>query len=650
MLTRVLPARKRAGVATGPSSGIAGGMRSFFLLTLLAACSETPGPLVRMAGDGFFDAPWPSDSRTIDGRPDLAGFPGREEHDLVDLYASDIEGLDGFATNGPVWFTFEQPPDTGLLPDPAGSVALDSPILFLDVDPDSPGRGTLVPWTWHWQESATTFQPDRQLAVLPLWGAPLHPARTYAVVLTTDLAGPSGDFPAVFDPHHPDHATWASLGETLFQLGIDSDRVAAATLFTTQDPLHTVQRTTSFMRATVSTPALDQVVRQSFDGSDFRAYEGQLWLPVWQHGDKPYTTEGGGFAFDEAGVPLLYGWERTAFTISVPDDDMPADGYPVVVYMHGTGGDHTTFANGTGTLEPASVLARRGILGIGISLPLHGDRGTGADPSLLSFNYFNPTAARGNFQQATLDVLYLVELMTSQAHGFTLLDRDGQPAGSISTDPDRVAYMGHSHGGIVGAMAAPWLGDRVPAVFLSGAGGVLSLSVEYRAADGLDIQELIRDTFDLGEDEQLDSFHPLIGMVQTLGESVDPINYAPYWHDRQPWWEATPASVLMTTGLEDEYTPTITAQVMAGAAGIPIIDPVVQTQPINELRGLVGQATPVSYNLEAWDGTPVSGGIVEFEGEGHFPIFTNRTAVKLYQNYLDTALAGQAPEIYLEWD
>lgn len=622
------------------------------LLLLFFACSASGnGPRVLFDGDGFWDAPFPSDARTVDGHPDLSGLPGREDYDLVELYASDIESLRGFGTNAPIWLRFDGDLDLEALPSPAESTWPGSPLLLVDVDPDSPERGSLVPWTWAWQATPTTFQADQLLAVQPLWGFPLQPARTYALVLRTDIARPSGVFPEVFAADHPEHAAYASLGETLFQLGIDSQEVAAATVFTTQDPVSEMAVYVDHIRSAISTPALDQALSRATTTAYYSAWLGELWVPLWQQGEKPYLTEGGGFLQDADGVPVMGAWERARFTLSLPVGlDMPEGGWPVVIYGHGTGGDYRSLGSSYDVLEVASVLGRHGMAGLCISLPLHGDRGTGADPELLSFNYFNPTAARGNFRQAALDQVYLAELLRSQAHQFELVELDGSPAGAARLDPDRVAYMGHSHGGIVGAMAAPWLGEQLPAVFLSGAGASLSMSIVYRKAEGLDIQELISTTFELAPDEELLTTHPLIGMVQTLGEAVDPLNYAPYWSQRPPPWSASPADVLMTSGLLDEQTPSITAEILAGAGGLPILDPVAEVQPVNELLGLVGQPSPAALNLLAWDGTPVSGGLAQFPDGDHFPIFTDGDAAELYATFLETALSGQDPLIDYEID
>jgi len=619
-------------------------------LLLLAGCAGPgSGPTPLVSGDGFFDHPFPSDLRTVDGHPDLAGFPGRADYDLVDLYASDIEGLDGFGTNAPIWVRFDGELDTAALPGPADSMSPDAPILLIDIDPDSPQRGERVPWTWAWADQDTTFQSARLLSILPLAGRPLRPAHTYAVVVRTDIARPAAGFPQVFDPGDPEHAAYADLGDTLFELGIDTADVAVATVFTTQDPLVQLRPLVEYVRSTVSTPPLDQVVQRSNHAAFYDAYDGQLWLPLWQHGDKPYVDQGGGFEFQADGTPLLGAWERATFTVSIPSgQDMPAGGWPVVLFMDGTGSDHSTFADGPDPKEPAAVLGRRGIAGISISLPLHGERGTGADPELITFNYFNPTAARGNFQQGVLDIVFMVQLLGAGPQTLALRDDDGNDAGTAVLAPSRIAFAGHSQGGILGAMAAPFLGGRVKGALLSGAGGGLSLSIVYRKEGGLDIQQLISQAFGMQDDEAVTPDHPLIGMVQTLGEAVDPLNFAPYWSQRAAGWDAAPIAVLQTTGTDDPYTPSLTSQVLAAAGGLPILDPVVEYPDVSEIDGLVGQAVPCQDNVTAWDGSQVSGGIAEFAGEDHFPIFTNSDAIALYGGFLQSALDGAPPLIDLE--
>ena len=76
---------------------------------------------------------------------------------------------------------------------------------------------------------------------------------------------------------------------------------------------------------------------------------------------------------------LLRGKHRLRITVADGlawlQQAMPEAGWPIVIYGHGTGGDYRSFAAGS-NMSPADQLAREGIAAFGISLPLHGDRGT----------------------------------------------------------------------------------------------------------------------------------------------------------------------------------------------------------------------------------------------------------------------------------
>ncbi len=620
------------------------------LLLALLGCSapEGTGPLPLFGGEGFFDRPFPSDARTTAGHPDLEGFPGQGEYDLLDTYLADIESLVGFGANAPIWVRFDGALDTARLPDPQGSLDPTASLLLLDIDERSPSRGQLWPLSWTWDEPEDDFRPEHLLAVRPLWGRPLHPGRRYALVLRTDLARRPEGFEELWTSEEGRALGYPSLQEVLFSLDIPLDEVALATTFTTQDPLSTVRKAVSALEARIELPRLDQRLREVYRSGDAISYQGYLWLPLWQDGESPFLDEGGGFVEDEEGRSVITGWQRVIFWLTLPrDGQQPADGWPVVIHGHGTGGDYSSHS-GWSPKEPTNVLARRGIAGFAISLPLHGDRGTGADPSLLSFNYFNPPAARGNFQQAVLDLVWQARVLGAQPHRFELQDSEGRPAGSASLDPGRLAYLGHSHGGIVGAMAAPWLGEDLRGAVLSGAGGGLSLSAVLRKEGGLDVQALIATSFGLPGPEWVTPDHPLLGLVQTLGEAVEPLNYAPYAFGRQPWWENEPLPILMTTGLLDEHTPSVTSQLLAGAAGLPVLDPVAESQEVQELFGLLGQAVPCRDNLRSWEGQAISGALAEFPEADHFPIFDDEQAIDLYALFLETAVFEDSPLI--DWD
>jgi pimeloyl-ACP methyl ester carboxylesterase len=608
-------------------------------LTALLLSGCTPGlPSPITTGDGFFDRPWPSDARTIDGSPDLSDFPHLGEYELLSGFIELAESLDGFGANTPVYFRFDGALPLKDLPSPAQTRASTSPILLINIDRSSPRRGEIIPVEWSFQEEETNWQAENLLAVRPVWGYPLQSQTTYAVVITTDIAQPAEGFSDVWRSDHAEHALYEPLQETLFQLRVPVESVAVATVFTTQDTVGEVARIAASIQQQLPIPVLDQELTEWYSTGFFSAYFGEIVVPMWQHGEKPYTTQGGGFQFDDDGEPVLYGWERTAFTLTIPSGTPPADGWPTVIYSHGTGGDHTTFASGSSNV-PATVLAQVGIAGIGISQPLHGDRGTGVNPSLYSFNYINPEAGRTMFRQGALDQVFMAELMTSRGAVFTFEGRE------IHLDPDRVAYLGHSHGGEVGAKAAPFFGDRLKGVVLSGAGGGLGITLIERESEDFDIQSLITDTLEFDSDEVLDTFHPAVMLIQLDAEATDPINYAPFWHSRQPGWDSAPISVLQTEGLQDVYTPPHSIEVLAGAAGTPVLSPTAQTATIQELTGLIDEPVPARDNMTGWDGSTVSVGLAQFPEEGHFAIFQEYEAVQLYQGFLSSALEEESPQI-----
>jgi pimeloyl-ACP methyl ester carboxylesterase len=607
-------------------------LASIGMLGFALGCSNTnQQPDVVMDGEDFFGSPWPEDLRTNNGKPDMSNFPRRGELDLVEQYLVAIEQLDGFGTNAPIYIPLSEEPTS--FPSSADTSTTDGSILLIDIDPNSPERGRIVPVNTHFQIEETQWQRGNLLSIQPVWGFPLRPRTTHALVLTTDFVNRVTDWRESRD--------WRDLDATLLQLHVDPEQIAHAVQFTTQDPVGEMAKFKARISNDLTLPPLDQPIRRFHRANGVSGYEGTMWVPMWQHGTKPYLTSGGGFVFDAEGMPVLERWEKVNFSISVPDNmDSPAGGWPVVIYGHGTGGTHRGFVQSGNELSPGAVLAEAGLIGFGISLPLHGDRGTSIDPALVSFNYLNPESARAVFRQGALDQVYLAELLTTQIHAFEM------PDGSVlQTDPDRVAYMGHSHGGLIGAIATPFFGDRLAAVFLSGAGGGLSTTVVSRDAGDFDIQELLQSTLDFGEHDELIESHPIIAMVQTLAETTDPINYAPYWYDREPFWDAGPTSVLMTEGLNDLQTPPDTAEALAAAGMLPLLGPVAHISTAHRLIGGGSQPTPAQGNQAAWDGSTVSVGLAQYANASHFAIFEDPDAAELYQHFLSTALAGELPEI-----
>ncbi len=612
-------------------------------LAWLAACeSALPLPVLDPDG-GFWDTPLPRLDRTTEsGGTDLTGFPNPGDNPLLADYLALAGTLDGSGTNPTITFRFEQPLDLAGLGDIDASVSAEAPLFLLDVDPLSPERGRRVPLIWDFQETETAYQPANLLTLAPLHGTPLRPATTYAAVVTTAVADPHPDFGAVWQSDHPDHDTWAPVHAELLALGVSIGDVAVATTFRTQDPVDELGEWAWWVRNGLPVPTWDQVLTGPFEDNQFyEAWEGRLSVPLWQHGERPYWSEGGAFARDDEGRPLVYEWEDVWFTLAWPSSgEMPAEGWPLVIYSHGTGGTHQTCCDSGSGLEPASMLAKAGFATLGIAQPLHGDRATSdTEPDLHTFNYTNPDAALHNFRQGALDIVYQAHALKGRAHTF---DADGL---TVALDPERVWFLGHSQGGITGALALPYLGGLVEAAALSGAGGGLSYTLVHRKQGGLDIEELLRGALSLHGDEELDVLHPVTGVIQTLSEVTDPLNYAPYWFQLDHRWSEGPVHVLMTEGLLDEHTPPMTTEAMAAAGGVPILDPVSQLDDAHRLELSEHPTLPTGATATAYDGTPITAGLGQYPDNDHYAIFDNSEAAKLYRGFLRTSRDEHTPLI-----
>lgn len=612
-------------------------MNAFIWLAL--ACSELDGPQPMVSGSGFLDRPWPDDRRTIDGRPDLSDFPHRGDYELLDAFVDLAEQIEGFATNGTSYIQFDGPVNTARLPSPEESLQPDASLMLLNVDPSSPRRGEQIPIQWDYQDTDTDWLPANTLAVQPIWGAPLDPGTQYAVVISTDIASPPDDFASVWTPQHPEHAHYQSTQETLFQIRRSLEGVAMAFRFTTQSPTRDFAAVVNAIDTWLPRPEwTHRPLEYAGEEQGYVHYTGELSVPLWQEGEKPYAAEGGGFVFDDNGSPVLFGWDRCTFSVTVPKGEPPADGWPVVVYSHGTGGSHASFVGASP--RPAGLMAREGVAMFGISQPLHADRGDDFNAELYSFNFLNPASGRTTFQQGGLDQVFLSRLLSESDLTFATDQTDE----NVRLDGTRMAYLGHSQGGQVGALAAPFWGTIYKGAVFSGTGGGLSITLMERDSGDFDIQGLISISLDVDPDE-LDTFHPILTLVQHDAEVTDPLNYARYWMMRQPPWTAAPLPVLQTEGLEDVYTPPWSTEALAGAAGLPVLDPSQQLSPIQLVTGLYDEPLPTDGNQLGWDGTATTAGLAQFPEQGHFAIFDESDAWDLYQAFLTSALMDSAPEL-----
>lgn len=588
----------------------------------------------------LFALPFPHDVRLKQGGGlDLSGFPNPNHAQVFQNYIDYAsEFMHGFSANGAIYVRFDGLIDLKRLPATEQSAAPGSPVWIVDVGGDPSTRGSRVPFEWRWHgQDLSVYEPDNLLAVRPVFGFPLAEGHTYALVVQRDLRDADGALLAASpgvrealtgDAADPLAAALGPLRAWCDEGALNPYEVAVATVFTVDrfsDEMVAAREVAQGIPAPVA-----KDVHQTGAKNGYTLYEGTYEGPNFQHGEKPYETEGGGFVIDADGRPVIDHMEPIRFALSVPDGPAPQGGWPVVLFGHGTGGNYKDFLGGSGA--PAKVLAARGLAVLGIDQPLHGTRwdGNKAQLDFLSFNFLNLDAGRSGFRQSAADFFTLTRLVREAVVVPGTATGDGQP---VLFDPDRVYYFGHSHGGLAGAMIVA-VEPNLRGAVLSGSGGGLALTIMLRK-DPYDLLTLVRTMLGATPDE-LTTFHPAITLVQTLVDVTDPINYAPFYVSGR-LRGGTPMDLLVTEGQDDAATPSITTEAMAAAAGLPVMAPPVHIGIALELAGVPLVGLPIGGLLQSQSGAPVTALLAQFSGYGHHVAFESPAAVGLWASMLESS-------------
>jgi hypothetical protein len=627
------------------------------------------------SGASFYDMPFPFElRRDPDGSVALASFPFPPGNALVAPYQVALERTRGFGIHSGVFFKFDGDLDAASLPaTPADSRAPGSAMFLINIEPRSLRRGERIP-LWHeFRPVGDAWRDDHLLALMPVPGHALEADALHAAVLTDQVLG--SDLVAIASPpfiarmkaEAPLDAFEAAalpLYQRLWEQleddeGLPREQVAAATVFRTGDPTAPLRSVARHVRKKVRPRASDIALDDGRSGGAFWVFTGSFDAPQFQSGTPPFSAAGSGrFVFDSAGEPVPQRVETLTFVLAVPkhSDDasvvMPRRGWPIVAYMHGTGGSRFSFIN-DGT---AGRLASVGIASLGIDQPLHGIR-EGATPDGINFyNPLNPDSLRDNPLQAATDSLVvdrLVRHLRVSLGAITIEPGAGfaLPTEAIRFDRSRVGYMGHSQGATTGPL---FLGVAryVRGGVLSAGGGHLLVNIltrEQAFFAGLKLRELV--AIFLGG--PVDLFHPALHLLQMGSDVSDPASFAPLFMKERR--RGRPLSILFTHGTADGFvtTPMTTAMVVAG--GYPLVSPTFPPisfpflpgysyQEAFDLAGLPTLATPVSANL----GPPrnvATGGLALYDGQGHFPVFNYAPAIAQWTEFMRTLAYEAVPTI-----
>ena len=637
-----------------------------------------------LAGKGWHAQPFPTDlRRSAQGRPDIGGFPAPAEGSPVQLledYAKAAQAqLDGWSIQPTIYVPFDAPlaklvPDTtpgapkgAFLPlgadklvKPVDTVVAASPYLLVNVTPASPEYGQFVPLAAALSPAKRGQYLDANLLMAqPVWGHPLRPKTTYAfvvrrgfrdaaggvlgrpVALAAALDAAMADAPGAAAKPAPtgDAALLTGLLAPLVQLLKDGKLampykdIAAATVFTTGDPTRQLVAMADWVRVKAKTAAVTDWKRVK-DEAEYTLYTASYIGPNFQQGKCPYD-DGGGFAFAPDGTPLVQRDEPLRVALVVPKDrrlETEAK-LPIVLSAHGTGGSWMSFVNSSG-VNIAKQLTATGTAVISIDQPMHGPRCDppikGTELDLKTFNFLNLEAGLAGFRQSALDTVFLARMVREGK--FQVPEAVAPNGVVVGFDPQRMAFIGHSQGGLSGALAAA-VEPNLQAFVLSGAGAGISLTLLLRK-DPADISKAVTAFANL-DDGELTEFHPITSLIQMLADVTDPLAYGHLVFQRPKG--VRPPHVLLTEGLKDAQTPAATSEALAAALGLDVLAPVVHLNDAMKVRKTKVLDGPVSLNLIAGE-SAVTGVVSQWAALDHFVIFTSPVAGGLYTTFLSSAL------------
>ena len=635
--------------SSGSSSGAAGPTRSLFV---------APASLDALSDKAFFDHPFPSDLRKdANGAIVFKGFPNPSTLPLLAQYVTQTDGLvKGFSPAAAAALHFEGAIDPASLPaDPPATLANDASVQIVDVDPASPEHGKRHLAQIHYQATEGVYWPASTLAVMPMLGRPLRTKTRYAVVVTSKVravgggpVGTSADLEEVLDRKpvtertRAVHDLFAPAVRELAAAGIASGDIVHLTVFTTNDPTEETFAAMDAVAADVPAPTAKEWQKKD-ETTELVVYEGSYGpSPNYQAGNIPFRrpADGGGFVV-ENGKPKLQSTFDLRFALAVPNAQtcpVPAGGYPVVLYSHGTGGDYRSFVD-DGTAKAA---AQKCLAAMGIDQIFHGTR-PGAPPlgdptaettiQLLFFNLDNILAARTSNRQSAIDVVQQARLFTdSHVKVPAATSVTGQ---DIAFDGTKVMFFGHSQGGLNGPLFLAG-SDLARGGVLSGAGSDLALNLLEKTKP-VDVAAAFRILVGLGDPDvatELNIFHPVMTLVQTIVDPADPLEYGGFIA-RAPRGGHTPKSIYQTEGVGpdgvgDSYAPPHGIEALSVAIGLPRQLPGVRSVVEAGWAGLTDVSVPsegLSGNIGDGRASGVLAQFVPAAGrDGHFVVFNNAKA------------------------
>jgi len=616
--------------------------------------------LTELESPEFFDHPWPSDLRLDNGKVKLTNYPNPRGSGNLSSYIKYMDGvLDGFSPAAAGFVRFSSGIATYLLPSPQESLSPESSVQLIDIDPASPdyGKRSLVSLEFHADEGV--YYQSNTLAFMPSPGFPLRAHTRYAFVVTNalvdvnlvpivkshELAEALGEEPSKDPATEQAKAALEPAVLEIEKAGIERKKIIQLAVFTTNDPTEELFAVRDHLRANAPAPTVDpaswHVVGTTDESAEYIGSYGPS--PNYQKGKIPFLSpkDGGEFNF-VGGQPAIVDTFDLRFSLTIPTSDacpIPPNGYPIVLYAHGTGGNFRSYVH-DGT---AASLARKCIASMGIDQIFHGRRPGAPSPDdengeeLRFFNVDNVMAARTSNRQSALDEVQRARLFTETK--IQIPKEVSVWDAPVTFDPSRVMFFGHSQGGLNGPLFLA-SDDQALGGVLSGSGALMSITLTQKTKPSPSVAQIVKTIMlalrDDNEFLEVDMFHPALSFAQMMVDVTDPIHYARHIIN-EPRETMKPKSIYMTVGIDkngngDNFAPPKGIEMHAVAMGLPLISDGF-TYPIPEMSwsggpgmlSLLPKSEPVSGVKQNLAGMQATGGLAQWapaDGyDGHFVVF-----------------------------
>jgi hypothetical protein len=546
----------------------------------------------------FFAFPWPSDLRLADGgTPDLRVFPNKSGSSLVKGLLRIAAERKAFPVAPTVYFEFDGPLSTTALTGDAGphQATQDERVLLVDVEHTPQGQGLdefgkALPVIVDLLEK-DDYVPANLVAVSPAPGVVLKPRHHYAVLIRRDFGDATGAPLGVPDslwaleheetPAGPNgaaaQALYAPVWDALVAALVAPSDVAAATVFTTADVVADLE---ALSTALVTRDAVTVSGLTFPDGGVHQGFcevNATVTFAQYQQGTPPFDSQGS-FVNGADGLPASQGaYANVPVVLTFPSGAMPAAGYPLVQYFHGSGGvSRASIDRGTAVFDggvwantlgegPAWVLAPYGFATAAAALPLNPERLPGAKETAY-LNFANLAAFRDTFRQGVVEQRQLmkalqpltVTLTPEQLAACTITLPAGATA--LKFDPAHLFAQGQSMGGMYTNLISA-VEPRIQAAIPTGAGGFWQGFV-------LDSPQVPKDLIPplLSAGAHMTWQHPTMALLELAWEPVDPMVYATRL-GRRPLPGHPVRSIYEPVGKDDTYFSERTYDAMALAYG-----------------------------------------------------------------------------------